>query len=144
MRWRKKGWMPLIGECCWMAGAHEADSLSGPGTALIGAAADASQMQLVKQDVPLSGCAPFEMMKLQLASCFCGWRIIYLFIVTSAQLRSRCDVWLALKASLQTVHRVLHAASESGSQFWFVSSSHPLPHTTHSVKHGHVLGPACN
>jgi hypothetical protein len=40
---------------------------------------------------------------------------IYLFIVTSAQLRSRCDVWLALKASLQTVHHVLHAASESGS-----------------------------
>jgi hypothetical protein len=39
----------------------------------------------------------------------------YLFIVTSAQLRSRCDVWLALKASLQTVHHVLHAASESGS-----------------------------
>jgi hypothetical protein len=25
---------------------------------------------------------------------------IYLFIVTSAQLRSRCDVWLAVKASL--------------------------------------------
>ena len=40
---------------------------------------------------------------------------IYLFIVTSAQLRSRCDVWLAVKASLQTVHHVLHAASESGS-----------------------------
>ena len=39
----------------------------------------------------------------------------YLFIVTSAQLRSRCDVWLAVKASLQTVHHVLHAASESGS-----------------------------
>ncbi len=38
-----------------------------------------------------------------------------LFIVTSAQLRSRCDVWLAVKASLQTVHHVLHAASESGS-----------------------------
>jgi hypothetical protein len=38
----------------------------------------------------------------------------YLFIVTYAQLRSRCDVWLALKASLQTVHNVLHAASESG------------------------------
>jgi hypothetical protein len=39
----------------------------------------------------------------------------HLFIVTSAQLRSRCDVWLALKASLQTVHHVLHAASEIGS-----------------------------
>jgi hypothetical protein len=40
--------------------------------------------------------------------------VIYLFIVTSitsAQLRSRCDVRLALKASLQTVHHVLHAAS---------------------------------
>ncbi len=36
---------------------------------------------------------------------------IYLFIVTSAQLRSRCDVWLALRASLQTVQHVLHAAS---------------------------------
>jgi hypothetical protein len=40
---------------------------------------------------------------------------LFLFIVTSAQLRSRCDVWLAVKASLQTVHHVLHAASESGS-----------------------------
>jgi hypothetical protein len=39
---------------------------------------------------------------------------IYLFVVTSAQLRSRCDVWLALRASLQTAHHVLHAASESG------------------------------
>jgi hypothetical protein len=39
----------------------------------------------------------------------------YLCIVTSAQLRSMCDVWLAAKASLQTVHHVLHAASESGS-----------------------------
>jgi hypothetical protein len=36
----------------------------------------------------------------------CCTVIIYLFIVTSAQLRSRCDVWLALKASLQTVHHV--------------------------------------
>jgi hypothetical protein len=34
---------------------------------------------------------------------------IFICIVTSAQLRSRCDVWLALKASLQTVHHVLHA-----------------------------------
>jgi hypothetical protein len=47
------------------------------------------------------------------AGGFC-LRYIYLFIVTSAQLRSRCDVWLAVKASLQTVHHVLHAASESG------------------------------
>jgi hypothetical protein len=39
---------------------------------------------------------------------------LYSFIVTSAQLRSRCDVWLALKASLQTVHHVLHAAFQSG------------------------------
>jgi hypothetical protein len=30
-------------------------------------------------------------------------RLVYLFIITSAQLRSQCDVWLALKASLQTV-----------------------------------------
>ncbi len=42
-------------------------------------------------------------------------KIYILFIVTSAQLRSRCDFWLAVKASLQTVHHVLHAASESGS-----------------------------
>ena len=40
--------------------------------------------------------------------------LFILFIVTSAQLRSRCDVWLALKASLQAVHHVLYAASESG------------------------------
>ncbi len=29
--------------------------------------------------------------------------LLHLFIVTSARLRSRCDVWLPLKASLQTV-----------------------------------------
>jgi hypothetical protein len=38
----------------------------------------------------------------------------YLFIVTSAQLRSRCGVWLVLRASLQTVHHVLHAAFYTG------------------------------
>ncbi len=71
----------MVSAAGWMAGAHEADSLSGPGTALIGAAADASQMQLVKQDVPLrSGCAPFEMMKLQLASSLLLWLEDYLFI----------------------------------------------------------------
>jgi hypothetical protein len=49
------------------------------------------------------------------ASWFVIYLFVYLFIVTSAQLRSRrCDVWLALRASLQTVHHVLHAASESG------------------------------
>jgi hypothetical protein len=37
-----------------------------------------------------------------------------LFIVTSAQLRSRFDVWLALKASLQTFQHVLHATSKDG------------------------------
>ncbi len=69
---------------------------------------------------------------------------IYLFIITSAQLRSQCDVWLALKASLQTVQHALHAASESGRYFWFVSSSHPIPHTTHSFKQSPMLGPVSN
>jgi hypothetical protein len=38
-----------------------------------------------------------------------GWRGAksYLFIITSAQLRSQCDVWLALKASLQTVQHAI-------------------------------------
>jgi hypothetical protein len=53
-------------------------------------------------------------------------------------------VWLALKASLQTVQHALHAASVSGGYFWFVSSSHPLPHTTHSVKQSPMLGPVSN
>jgi hypothetical protein len=69
---------------------------------------------------------------------------IYLFFITSAQLRSQCDVWLALKASLQTVQHALHAASESGCYFWFVSNGHPLPHTTHSFKQSPMLGPASN
>jgi hypothetical protein len=46
-----------------------------------------------------------------------GMTVYFLVIVTSAQLRSRCSFWLALKANqvgLQTVHHVLHAASESG------------------------------
>ena len=70
--------------------------------------------------------------------------IIYLLLHHSAQLRSQCDVWLALKASLQTVQHALHAASESGCYFWFVSSSHPIPHTTHSFKQSPMLGPVSN
>jgi hypothetical protein len=51
--------------------------------------------------------------------------ILFLFIVTSAQLRSRCDVWLALKASLQTVHHVLHAASERYGRPYYTAGSAP-------------------
>jgi hypothetical protein len=69
----------------------------------------------------------------------CAWP--YLFILTSAQLRSQCDVWLA---SLQTVQHALHAASESGCCCRFVCSSHPLSHITHSVEQSLVLGPVCN
>ncbi len=39
------------------------------------------------------------------------------------------------------MQHALHAASESGCYFWFVSSSHPL---THSVKQSPMLGPVSN
>ncbi len=42
------------------------------------------------------------------------------------------------------MQHALHAASESGCYFCFVSSSHPLPHTTHSVKQSPMLGPVSN
>jgi hypothetical protein len=63
-----------------------------------------------------------------------GRYFIHLFIITSAQLRSQCDVWLALKASLQTEQHALHAASESGCYFNLVCKQQPSTPSHHSLR----------
>ncbi len=43
----------------------------------------------------------------------------YLFTVSSAQLRGWCDVWLALRTSLQSVQHALHAAYMKFDAVWY-------------------------